>query len=160
MPGIIVRPYQPADAAACAGVFFDAVQNGTDRRYTAEQRNSWLSEEPTAAEMAGLLEGTATFVAERGAICGFMALRSDGEVHMAYVTPDVQGAGVADALYAMVLNAALCAGIGQLSTKASLLARSFFARHGWQVDRPDDVIRDGITLTRFEMSYPIGEQVA
>ena len=83
-----IRAYTPADAAACAQVYFRGAREGAAAAYSETQRAAWAPEVPTEATMQTRLSGLTTFVAERdGQIVGFMSLDGD-YLDFAYVLPE------------------------------------------------------------------------
>lgn len=152
-----IRPYAAQDCAVCWQVFFDAVQTGAQDHYSQTQRDAWCASapEPTPENCARLAEAT-TFVAQAdAAIIGFMSVDPDGHLDMAFVAPDYMGRGVAAALHDSLLRSARAQGLPRLTTEASHLARSFFARNGWRVVEPETVMRAGVPLERFRMDLKL-----
>ncbi|MEL6609587.1 MAG: GNAT family N-acetyltransferase [Pseudomonadota bacterium] len=148
-----MRRYTPDDAGACAAVFHSAVHGGTGRFYDAAQQQAWSPAQPTAQQWRDRLEGQTVYVAvDTDGVCGFMSLTDAGYLDFAYVLPRVMGAGVADLLYAAILNVAHVSGLNHLTVAASHVARRFFLRHGWQEDAEQKILRNGVDLTNFRMS--------
>ena len=93
------------------------------------------------------------FVAVRdGVIVGFMTLDSDGYIDLAFVHSQHAGHGIGRLLYTEVELSAAAKGIALLTTQASIKARPFFARMGWQLDTAQVVVKQGIELVNFKMS--------
>lgn len=148
-----LRPYRAQDAGALAGVFFDAVRIGAAPRYPVEVLRAWAPERPSAEAWGKRLAELWTVVAEAdGAPCGFMSLREDGLLDLAFVAPGWRGRGVADALLAAVLAEARSRALPGLHTEASRMARPFFLRHGWTLDAAQEVERGGVRIENFRMS--------
>lgn len=148
-----VRRGQPGDAAALADVFYRAVHEGAAPKYSAVERKAWAPERPSPEAFADRLAPQSVFVAtEDDAPIGFMTLRDDGLVDLAYVLPEQRGTGTATGLLAMLQNHATARGFGALTTRASEMARPFFLRHGWRVLRPATQERDGVVLSAVDMS--------
>lgn len=151
-PCLSLRTARRGDGAATHAVFYAAVHGGTAAAYGPEERAAWApSPEPAPGWEARLLSGTTILAEERGRLVGFMTLGTDGHIDLAYVAPDRIGCGVGAALHAAVLDAARRAGLDLLSTEASLVARPFFARHGWRETARQSVIRNGVALTSYRM---------
>ncbi len=154
---IRVRPYRAEDAGVLGAVFFEAVRIGAAPKYTAEQREAWAPERPSAGVWAARLAGLVTLVAEGDSgVLGFMALRGDGYLDLAFLRPDQRGKGVADALLRAVLDEARARGLTRLTTEASAMARSFFLRHDWQDLGAQEVVRRGVSLENFRMALELG----
>jgi putative acetyltransferase len=158
---IATRPYNATDRVACMAVFYRAVREGAVHLYTPEQCAAWA---PTAMPDLSLpdklLEQWCHVSVEGGAITGFMSLRPDGYLDMAFVLPEVMGKGHSAALYDALLRHAQQAGMGRLWLHASHFARRFFGRRGWQVDRAEVVEIRGQSLTRFQMSLELSPSLA
>ena len=148
-----LRPYDPQDAGALAGIFFDAVRIGAAPKYPAEALRAWAPVRPTAEVWDERLADLWTVVAEdAGVPCGFMSLAADGLLDLAFVAPDWRGRGLADALLAAVLDEARARPMPGLHTEASRMARPFFLRHGWTLDAAQEVERGGVMIENFRMS--------
>lgn len=147
-----VRRFEDRDAEATARIYFDAVRIGARDYYDEAQRQAWASSVPDTLPWRARLRSQASFVAERdGAIVGFMTLKPDGCIDLAFVAPEAMGTGVARQLYERLLAEAAAMGLRRLHTEASHLARPFFQRQGWSVVKQQTVERDGVALTNFVM---------
>ena len=101
-------------------------------RYTGEQIDGWLAIlQPTVYDQA--LREKVFLVAERdGRLLGFAMLDTDAaEVSAIYVSPDAIGSGIGSRLLAELEHRAAEAGLGVLTTHATLNAERFYARHGF-----------------------------
>jgi len=149
---VTVRRFEDRDAEATARIYFDAVRVGARDYYDEVQRRAWASSIPETPPWRARLKSQTSFVAERdGAVTGFMTLKSDGCIDLAFVTPEAMGTGVARQLYERLLAEAAAMGLRRLHTEASYLARPFFERQGWSVVKQQTVERDGVALTNFVM---------
>lgn len=149
---VIVRRFEDRDAEATARIYFDAVRVGARDHYDEAQRRAWAPSVPDTPPWRERLKSQTSFVAERdGAIVGFMTLKPDGCVDLAFVAPDAMGTGVARQLHERLLAKAASMGLRRLNTEASHLARPFFERQGWSVVKQQTVERDGVALTNFVM---------
>lgn len=152
MDAISIRRFRDDDAEATARVFFDAVHLGAKGHYDEAQRRAWVPQPPAGARWRGRLRTQSTLVAERdGRVIGFMTLRPDGYIDLAFVAPEFIGRGVAKRLYDAIHEEAMTLGLRRLYSEASHLARPFFERQGWSVVRAQSVERDGVSLTNFVM---------
>lgn len=147
-----IRDYAPEDAAATARIFHQAVRDGAAGFYTLEQRRAWSPAPPDIGEWRERLAGQQAWVAVvDDAPVGFMTLAEQGYIDLAFVAPAQAGRGVGRALYERVEQAAIAVGAPRLHTLASLVARPFFARRGFQVVRRNLIERRGVTLANFTM---------
>ncbi len=155
---MITRPYRPDDRGACQSVFYHAVHGGTAEFYDADQRAAWAASPRFDPETPDRLAGQRTWLAEEdGTVIGFMSLREDGYLDMAYVLASAHGRGVADALYARMLEEARGLGAPTLTTDASHLARRFFTKHGWEVVYQEQHPARGQLFDRFRMRLTLKE---
>ena len=147
-----IRRFADRDAPALARVFFRAVHIGARLDYSRRQRRAWAPRPPRTDWIRKRLNGQDVFVAVRhGRPVGFMTLRPDGYLDMAFVDPAVAGRGLAKRLYDAVLTAAKERGLGSLFTDASFPARRFFQAQGWSVRRARKTTRRGAVLINFRM---------
>lgn len=129
----MIRRFRPQDAEATRAVFVEAVLTGAASRYSTAERASWVADPAMPPDWGKWLDQHITFVAEEERrITGFMMPEASGHLNMAFVLPDRRGKGVADALYAAVLEQAGRMRLPRLHVLASRYTQSFFTRHGWR----------------------------
>ena len=153
-----VRAAAPSDWEAIADIFWRGVSEGAAPRYDVAQRAAWLPERPDAAAFAARLAGQRVWVSVDGEPSGFASLTADGYLDFLYVLPEHRGDGTAAALLAVVVNAALAAGLTRLTVRASDMARPFLARHGWHVVAPAPQTRGGVTLPATDMALTLSAE--
>ena len=145
MSGPVLRPYRPSDGPVLARLFYQTVHTVCARDYAPAQLDAWADGRPDLAAWDASFRAHTTLVAEwDGMIAGFADLAGDGYLDRLYVHKDLQGRGIATALCDALPGARL--------THASLTARPFFERRGWQVEREQQVERHGVKLTNFVMA--------
>ncbi len=155
---VSIRAYLPEDAATLFAIFVEAVRIGAAARYTPAQRLAWAPHTDMPDRWPDRLANLDTFVAEAGGeIAGFMAATPQGYIDIAFVRPRWMGRSVAQALYDCIVERARANKLTDLTTHASLLARPFFARQGWQVDTTEMIDRNDEVLRRFAMSAKLRE---
>ena len=142
-----VRSFEVEDSEALGQVFYRSVREGAARRYTPAQVEAWSPAPPAGDVWCARLSAADTVVAVRDdQPLGFMTLDAKGYLDLAFVVPEAMGAGVSDALYAVLEGRARASGFLTLTTQASLLAEPFFARYGWRVTRRQEVEMSGVVL--------------
>ena len=136
---MVIRAYQPFDAVPLAALFYQTVHTVNRRDYTEKQLGAWDRS----------LQVHHTLVAvEDGCAVGFGDIDSNtGYLDRLYVHKDHQGMGIATALCDRLEASAA----GLLVTHASITARPFFEKRGYQVLRAQQVERRGILLTNYIM---------
>lgn len=148
---VVLRDYQPGEAAALARLFYDSVHGVCLGDYTQEQVDVWAdgTADPAVWERSFLQHRT--LVARLGGeIVGFADL--DGNyLDRLYVHRDFQRRGVAKALVSALEELAKAQGETRMTVHASITARGFFEKRGWQVVKEQQVERKGVLLTNFVM---------
>ncbi|MEO1192804.1 MAG: GNAT family N-acetyltransferase [Pseudomonadota bacterium] len=152
-----VRPFQPADAAACAQLYHESVHGGTQAHYDAAQRAAWSPAIPEREVWLARIAPQQAWVAEGPeGLRGFMTLTTSGLVDLAFVRPDLIGQGVGKALFARLLDAARAAGLTVLETDASDAAKPFFESLGFTALRRNRMDLQGVTLENTTMRLRVG----
>lgn len=144
-----LRPYRPEDCRALAALFYQTVHAVADSDYTAAQRAAWAPEEMDLARWDSTLRAHIALVAvtlERYA--GFGDIDETGYLDRLYVHADFQRRGIATALCDALETAR---DFPAVSVHASVTALPFFARRGYRVVRAEYVLRNGVSLLRYEM---------
>ena len=140
----VLRPYRSEDCPVLAELFYQTVHGVCHRDYAPDQLDAWADGQVDLAAWDISFQAHTTLVAEwDGVIAGFADLRQDGYLDRLYVHRDYQGRGIATALLNALPGATL--------THASLTARPFLERRGWQMVREQQVERHGVKLTNFVM---------
>ncbi|SDR92859.1 GNAT family N-acetyltransferase [Pseudomonas oryzae] len=148
-----LRLYQDTDLAGLVDVFTASVHALAEPHYAAEQRHAWAPDRPDLEAWRSRLGALHTIVAEENAAyLGFVSYESNGHIDLLYTSPRGARRGVASALLreaAAQLSSTWA--VTELFTEASLVAVSFFARHGFEITEEQHVIRHGVGLKRFAM---------
>lgn len=144
-----LRPYQTGDLAAIAALFYESVHTLCRGDYTKEQLNAWAPGPIDEEAWDASFRAHHTLVAEEnGALLGFADMAEDGYLDRLYVHPAHTRKGVATALVNALETARPAA---QFTTHASMTARPFFEKRGYRVEKEQQVVRRGVTLTNFVM---------
>lgn len=129
-----IRRARREDAPAIRHVFWTAVHTGAAGRYSPAELRDWVAEPAMPEDWPDWVEKPVMLVAEEeGRITGFMSVEPDGYLRMAFVLPDRMGTGLADRLYAALMDEARAMELTRLTVIASRYAQSFFRRHGWRL---------------------------
>ncbi len=139
------------DAARLAHVFFAAIREGPSA-YTEEQRVAWLPAVPAPNAFEKRIAGMHLVVAEdRREIVGFMGIKPDGYIDLAFILPQSRGQGAFRHMYEIIEFQARQDGLERLWTHASLMAEPAFRAVGFSATQQANVHRSGQTLARVEM---------
>jgi putative acetyltransferase len=145
---ITLRRYTPADAAATLRCFERAVRGTASRDYGPAQIEAWAAVDVGA--WGQRRESVETWIAERdGRLVGFSDIDADGYIDMLFVDPDAGRTGVASALLTHLIS--LARDRPELTVHASITARPFFERHGFEVTAEQRVELRGSVLANYRM---------
>ena len=144
-----LRPYRPPDLPALLDLFYQTVHTVCSRDYTAAQLDAWAPAAPdTAAWREKLGRGTTLVAEEAGVILGFGTVLPDGYMDLLYVRRSHQRRGVGTALCDFL---EFQYPAERLTVHASKTARPFFEHQGFRLLCPQQVMRQGQTLTNYIM---------
>jgi putative acetyltransferase len=151
-----LRPFESADLPRVMEIYTASIRSLAAPYYSPEQIAAWAPDPPDAVRWAKRLAPLHTFVAEvDGVLAGFASCTLDGYLDFLFTHPAFVRRGVASALYLRVEATLRVAGISRVFTHASLAARPFFDRYGFQVDAEECVECRGAYLRRFAMHRPL-----
>jgi putative acetyltransferase len=157
---MLIRLYRADDLGQIVRLFFNTVHIVNRQDYTLEQVNAWVPAVPSEAIWAERYRTRTTFVAEdQGVIAGFAELEPNGHIDCFYCHADYQRQGVGRRLYQRLEEEAIlqgrgCAnalGLTRLFVEASITAKPFFERMGFQTLHENRVVRRRIELTNYSM---------
>ncbi|MEE4210297.1 MAG: GNAT family N-acetyltransferase [Parvularcula sp.] len=146
-----VRPAKQTEWEELRQIVHDAVADERSA-YDAVQTAAWAAHVPDADEWTKRIENQTVIVATRSSnVVGFMTLKGDGLLDLAFIHPQHQRTGVFRSLYKAIVAAARDQGIERLETKASLNACQPFRAMGFDIIEREKATLDGVTLERFRM---------
>ncbi|NJL20844.1 MAG: GNAT family N-acetyltransferase [Leptolyngbyaceae cyanobacterium SM1_3_5] len=149
-----IRPYASADLDALRQLFQETVLAINRRDYTQAQVEAWAS---SANDRSRWVDRLAAhhFVAVAeidSQIVGFAELEASGHIDCFYCHKDFQNQGIGTQLLDRLEAEARSIHLPQLFTEASITAKPFFERRGFQVVRSQQVERLGQIFTNFQMT--------
>ena len=146
---MLLRQYKTADCIHLAELFYDTVHHVNAKDYTKEQLDVWAdgSVDLKAWNLSFLSHFTLIAV-EDERIVGFGDMDDTGYLDRLYVHKDYQRRKIATALCDELEK--VCDG-KKIITHASITARPFFEKRGYQVIRKQQVERKGVLLTNYVM---------
>lgn len=151
---MIIRPYAPADLDTLRQLFQDTVLTINRRDYTQAQVEAWASGAEDRSRWSDRLAAHHfVAVAELDSqIVGFAELAANGYIDCFYCHKDFQNQGIGTKLLDRLTAEARSLHLTQLFTEASITAKPFFERRGFQVVRSQQVERHGQVFTNFRMT--------
>lgn len=155
---MILRPYKPSDCEEMAQLFYDTVHTVNAGDYTPQQLNAWATGNVDLdAWNRSFLEHTTVVALKGGTIVGFGDMTDSGYLDRLYVHKDHQREKIATAI-CQQLEKAVCA--HHMETHASITAKPFFERMGYQVVKEQQVQRQGVWLPNYVMQKKAAKQPA
>lgn len=149
---ITIRKYRIQDLSPVVRLFTDSVHELTAGAYDETQRYAWASRTPHLDTWRERLESLETLVAEEGSdLAGFISYEKDGHVDLVFTAPNYARRGIASALYHEAEQQLKELGVTELKTEASVVARPFFERHGFEVVDEQRVTVRGAQFLRYLM---------
>ncbi|WP_313640315.1 GNAT family N-acetyltransferase [Paenibacillus sp.] len=151
-----IRAYQESDISQLISLFYETVHTVNKQDYSQEQLDAWAPKEEAELKLTTWrtsFRQNITYVAEiNGCLIGFSDMTVEGHLDRLYVHKDFQGQGVASALIYKLELKARELGLHEMDTEASITARPFFERHGYQIIEKQSVERKGVLLVNYRMS--------
>ena len=136
----MIRYATQDDALAIATLYHDIVRKINSRDYASAQIEAWAGATPDEGKWRQRQVGRTTFVDEQnGIVRGFAELEDNGHIGAVYVHADYQREGIASALLGEIEKEAVARGATCLSTEASITARPFFEKCGFETVAVQDV---------------------
>ncbi len=156
-----IQCYDPGRAIEIADLFHLAVHRIDSTIYDADQKEVWAPSPPDYDLWVKRLDSKQPFLAVADSrVIGFMELDPDGHIDCAYIHPDFQRQGVATALYQCLENEAKKRRVNRLYVEASIIAKPFFIKNGFNLVRQNDIQRKGVTLVNFTMEKWLSPQTS
>lgn len=155
---ITIRKYRIQDLSPVVRLFTDSVHELTAGAYDETQRFAWASRTPHLDTWRERLESLETLVAEEGKdLAGFISYDKDGTIDLVFTAPNFARRGIASTLYHEAEKQLIAMGVKELKTEASVVARPFFERHGFEVvDEQKTTVR-GAQFLRYTMRKSLAE---
>lgn len=145
---ITIRRYRMEDCAELAGLFFDTVHLVNCADYTEEQLDAWADGSVSMEQWNTRFQSTYTLTAEcDGIITGFGNIDDAGDLDCLYVHHQYQGCSTASLLCDELEKHVQ----GDITVHASITAKPFFEKRGYQTIEKQQVERKGVLLENFLM---------
>lgn len=152
---MLIRPYAPGEEGALLALFQSSIRALASRNYTPAQIEAWSPSTPGAdylRQWAERMRSNQPWVVEMdGRLAAFADVQPSGLIDQFFVSPDFAGQGVGAVLMRHLHEQALALGADALTAHVSLTAQPFFRRHGFIVEREQEVAVRGSTLSNAVM---------
>lgn len=145
---MVIREYLSSDCKELTELFYNTVHTVNAKDYTKEQLDVWATGQVDLKKWNQSLQEHFSIVAvDDGIIVGFGDIDKSGYLDRLYVHSDYQRKGIATALCDRLESAVQ----ENIVTHASITARPFFEKRGYEAVKEQQVERQGIFLTNFVM---------
>ena len=153
---ITLRNYTDADAAGLLDLYRHTIRTVNSRDYNSEQIAAWASDAIELEPWGARFNNRFAYVAQRqNQIVGFADMDASGYLDRLFVSASHQRQGIAKLLVCRLIADARQAGIATITTEASITAKPFFERFGFQVLQQQAVPCRGVWLTNYRMRLKI-----
>ncbi len=147
-----LREYRPSDVSALARLFYETVHTVNAADYDQKQLDAWADGHVDLDVWnRSFLEHFTVVAEEGGEIVGFGDIDCSGYLDRLYVHKDFQGQGIGNAICQKLEKRFP---VKTIVTHASVTARPFFMKRGYQVKKEQQVERKGVLLTNYVMMIP------
>lgn len=144
-----IRNYQQSDCRELTELFYNTVHTVNAKDYTKEQLDVWATGQVDLEKWNQSLQEHYSIVAvENEVIVGFGDIDKTGYLDRLFVHADYQGKGIATAICDQLEQTVK----ENITTHASITAKPFFEKRGYQVVKEQQVERQGIFLTNYVMA--------
>lgn len=148
---MVIREYEQSDCETLAKLFYDTVHFVNIKDYTNEQVDAWAAGDVDLTAWDKSFSEHYTVVAEEdGIIVGFGDIDSSGYIDRLYVHKDYQHRGIGTAICDELEKAV---NVTEYTVHASITAKPFFESRGYIVSKEQQVIRKGVSLTNYNMTF-------
>lgn len=144
-----IREYLPSDCKQILTLFYETVHAINSRDYTKQQIDVWANGQIDEKVWNASFLMHYTLVAMQGNdIVGFGDIDETGYLDHLYVHKEYQRQGIASTICEQLEKHCQTVFI---TTHASITAVAFFKKRGYQIEKKQEVIRQGIALTNYVM---------
>lgn len=148
-----IRPYQTSDKEILADLFYTTIHSINIKNYTKEQVDAWATGHLDLEKWnQSFLDHYSLVAIEDDCVVGFGDIDETGYLERLFVHKDYQGQGIATALCDQLEKAA---SVNEIRVEASITARPFFEKRGYQVTQEQQVKKHGVWLTNYKMKKEI-----
>lgn len=150
---LFIREYIQFDCMELTELFYNTVHTVNAKDYTKEQLNVWATGKVDLEKWNQSLQEHYTLIAiENDRIVGFGDIDKTGYLDRLYIHKDYQRKGIATALCDKLEQVS---NITKIITHASITAKGFFEKRGYQTIKEQQVKRQGIILVNYVMEKKI-----
>jgi putative acetyltransferase len=147
-----IRLFQQQDTEQVARLFHQTVHEVNISDYSSNQVRAWAPDNIYFRDWEKICLERFTYVADdEGVIAGFGELELNGHIDCFYCHKNYQRMGVGSRIYRAIEAKANELGINRLYTEASITAKAFFLKMGFNILREQQVECRGETFINYAM---------
>ncbi|MGA9227204.1 MAG: GNAT family N-acetyltransferase [Mesobacillus sp.] len=147
-----IRSYETADAPGILELFRETILSVNLGDYTKEQCEVWANSLSSIEILDSRLKNSFAVVAElEGVMAGFGSLNYQREIDLLYTHKNYQGRGIGSAILKRLESVACLKGYEDLTTEASITAKSFFHSKEYMTEQKNNKKVNGIVFVNFIM---------
>lgn len=150
----MIRTFRPGDEHALRTIHLASITRVGPLAYNPAQIAAWASKTREASEWLewhAYGDRITMALSDSGAPVAFALLEADGHLDMLYCHPDHVRRGHALRLVEEASIFGRRAGLSMITTDASELARPVFLAAGYEVERRQDFLLDGVPIHNYAM---------
>ncbi|MFG1593421.1 GNAT family N-acetyltransferase [Halobacteriovorax sp. CON-3] len=149
---ISVRKYREDDSLELLKLFNRTIHTVNINDYNSTQVNAWAPKERDLDEWCQSLSNREVFIIEVDQeIAGFSDLELDGHIDRFYISSEHIGQGVGEKLYLEIEKCAKSHAIQKLFLEASITAKPFFLKMGFEMIEKQVVTLRGVNFINYRM---------
>ncbi|MEM1407434.1 MAG: GNAT family N-acetyltransferase [Bacteroidota bacterium] len=147
---MIKRKAEESDLEAILILYVKSIQETCKNDYSYEQIEAWTaSVEDRDKWLTRIKEQCFILIELADELAGFASLENNSYIDLMYVDPRFQGQGVATRLLRELLA---LTNASELTTDASITARPFFEKHGFEVIKENRFKLKGVEIINYQMT--------
>lgn len=146
-----LRSYQYSDLEGVITVFQRAVRETASQDYNPAQIAAWAQADRDSWQKR-LLDSHCWVATIEDTIVGFGNVELDGHLDLMFTHPDYLRTGVASALLQKLEHSVIAMALPVIFTEASITAKPFFSRRGYQLLAAQQVQVRGQNFINYRMS--------
>jgi len=142
-----IRKYMPGEELLLHEVFFSSIHENATEFYSKEQLQAWAPADFDKEKWKAKIKAINPFVMMlNNEIVGYADLQKDGYIDHFFVKGGFAGKGLGSKLIQKILKEAEKLKIPCLYSNVSLAAQSLFTKHGFRIEKKQQVLMNGLIL--------------
>lgn len=146
---MILREYNIEDCKEIVDLFYQTVHNINIQDYTKEQVDAWANKNININIWhQSLVKNYCLVAIKNDLIVGFGDINQTGYLDHLYIHKDFQNQGIATKICNKLEKKFP---VSKITTQASITAKPFFLKRGYQVIKEQQIVKNNVILTNYIM---------